>query len=539
MPNWKKVVTSGSAAELSTLSLTGLSAQNSETDVLTINTSNVIGSRQLGSNAFNSTAFTTNTGTVDTTGTPANNQIAIFTDSNTIEGDANFTWDGNKIFLANGKHIQFTDQQGTFPSSTDSKFKWLLNNDSYEHFAYQPASDQIDVVFKITDNVGSTDRYVFWIDDYKGEKYDAYPLYMDGNNFIVNHKQKYNSGTARSNNVDFYIAASGSTSHTTNPVMKADVSLNRVGIGTNSPDELFDVAGTARFETGVVEGTIYVGDNIQHWGDGGTGVYFDTDEVQIQTDGGTTRATIDADGLDVNGSITVSGTVDGRDIASDGTKLDGIESGATADQDLSTYQLRPSEGAFVNGDKTKLDGIAASANNYVLPTNLAGDDINIDTGALTGATVISDLDFNITTNTSGLVTDANAAVSTRTLTAANLSLGSSDDVTFGSITISTGKIDYGTNTDVDTGTENVATATGAEAAFFDYVVKNSTNIRAGTITAATDGTNVEYNEVSTVDLGSTSDVKLKVVLSSGDLILQATAASDNWNVSSFVRYMAL
>jgi hypothetical protein len=32
------------------------------------------------------------------------------------------------------------------------------------------------------------------------------------------------------------------------------------------------------------------------------------------------------------GNVTVSGTVDGRDIAADGTKLDGIESGATADQ---------------------------------------------------------------------------------------------------------------------------------------------------------------------------------------------------------------
>jgi len=284
MPNWKKVVTSGSAAELSTLSLTGLSAQNSETDVLTINTSNVIGSRQLGSNAFNSTTFNTVIGT-----------------------DSDITTSGATV---------------------------------------------IDDIY-MTDGVIS--------------------------------------------------------SHTTRTLTLANL--------------------------------------------GYTG--------------------------------------------------------------------------------------ATDANNYVLPTNLAGDDINIDTGALTGATVISDLDFNITTNTSGLVTDANASVATRTLTAANLGVGSSDDVTFGSITISTGKIDYGTNTDVDTGTENVATATGAEAAFFDYVVKNSTNIRAGTITAATDGTNVEYNEVSTVDLGSTSDVKLKVVLSSGDLILQATAASDNWNVSSFVRYMAL
>lgn len=176
---------------------------------------------------------------------------------------------------------------------------------------------------------------------------------------------------------------------------------------------------------------------------------------------------------------------------------------------------------------------------YVLPTNLAGDNINVDTGALTGATVISDLDFNITTNTSGLVTDANGTVSTRTLTAADLSLGSSDNVTFGTVNVGDATIDGGTNADVDTGTENVATATGAEAAFFEYVVKNSTNVRAGTITAVTDATNVEFNEISTVDLGDTSDVKLKVVLSSGDLILQATAASDNWIVSAFTKWIRL
>jgi hypothetical protein len=77
-------------------------------------------------------------------------------------------------------------------------------------------------------------------------------------------------------------------------------------------------------------------------------------------------------------------------------------------------------GVMTTAMHDKLDGIAANANNYVLPTNLAGDDINIDTGALTGATVISDLDFNITTNTSGLVTDANASVATRNLTLADL-----------------------------------------------------------------------------------------------------------------------
>jgi len=62
---------------------------------------------------------------------------------------------------------------------------------------------------------------------------------------------------------------------------------------------------------------------------------------------------------------------------------------------------------------------ATDANNYSHPT-FAGDDISVDTGALSGATVISDLDFNVTTDTNGHVTDANGTVSTRTLTLADL-----------------------------------------------------------------------------------------------------------------------
>jgi len=75
---------------------------------------------------------------------------------------------------------------------------------------------------------------------------------------------------------------------------------------------------------------------------------------------------------------------------------------------------------FTTADNSKLDGIASSANNYSHPTNYAGDDFSIDTGALSGATVVSDVDINVTTDTSGHVTDANGSISTRTLTLANL-----------------------------------------------------------------------------------------------------------------------
>lgn len=62
---------------------------------------------------------------------------------------------------------------------------------------------------------------------------------------------------------------------------------------------------------------------------------------------------------------------------------------------------------------------AAGTVNYTHPT-FNGDDFSVDTGALTGATVVSDIDINVTTNTDGHVTDANGSVSTRELTLADL-----------------------------------------------------------------------------------------------------------------------
>jgi len=49
------------------------------------------------------------TGFVDTTGTPANNQLAIFTDSDTIEGDSDLTWDGSTFTITGYNRIPNTD----------------------------------------------------------------------------------------------------------------------------------------------------------------------------------------------------------------------------------------------------------------------------------------------------------------------------------------------------------------------------------------------------------------------------------------------
>ena len=70
-------------------------------------------------------------------------------------------------------------------------------------------------------------------------------------------------------------------------------------------------------------------------------------------------------GIDVTGNITVSGTVDGRDVASDGSKLDGIESGATADQTAAEIRTlvgsASNSNVFTDALLSKLNGIESGA----------------------------------------------------------------------------------------------------------------------------------------------------------------------------------
>ncbi len=70
--------------------------------------------------------------------------------------------------------------------------------------------------------------------------------------------------------------------------------------------------------------------------------------------------------LSIN-NLVVSGTVDGRDVAADGTKLDGIEASATADQTAAEIRTlvesATDSNVFTDADHTKLNGIATGATN--------------------------------------------------------------------------------------------------------------------------------------------------------------------------------
>ena len=64
-------------------------------------------------------------------------------------------------------------------------------------------------------------------------------------------------------------------------------------------------------------------------------------------------------------NLITSGNVDGRDVSVDGTKLDGIETGATADQTASeiktAYESNANTNAFTDAEKSKLTGVETGA----------------------------------------------------------------------------------------------------------------------------------------------------------------------------------
>jgi hypothetical protein len=111
-------------------------------------------------------------------------------------------------------------------------------------------------------------------------------------------------------------------------------------------------------------------------------------------------------------------------------------------------------------------------------------------------------------------------------------------VTGTTFNVSNALLDYQENVNVDTGSPKVIgiiSKLSYDAVFFDYVVKNGSNLRAGIVMAVHDGTSVTYTDTSTSDLGDTSGVSFTVDISGNDLRLNATVTTDNWIIKALIR----
>jgi hypothetical protein len=122
--------------------------------------------------------------------------------------------------------------------------------------------------------------------------------------------------------------------------------------------------------------------------------------------------------INVTGNIAVSGTVDGRDVASDGSKLDGIESGATADQTAAQIltAIKTVDGAGSGLDADLLDGLSSASFATSAQGTLAANALPKSGGAMTGAITTNSTFDGRDVATDGAKLDGIAAGATNTVT---------------------------------------------------------------------------------------------------------------------------
>ena len=214
--------------------------------------------------------------------------------------------------------------------------------------------------------------------------------------------------------------------------------------------------GYVRVQT---DGVMEVGKYLDfHTADSGGGTDYD---VRITASSGA----IDIDGdltvddVTISGNLTVTGTVDGRDIASDGSKLDGIESGATADQtqsDINALGITAtglsgtpniSVGTIASGAITSSGDIDAAGDIYTGSSNSRFKENQLRFNA-SGASYI---DQATTGQTLYFRTSNNSSLDTTWLEA-----NSAGQATFGGNVIVEGNLTVsGTTTTIDTANLNV------------------------------------------------------------------------------------
>ena len=141
---------------------------------------------------------------------------------------------------------------------------------------------------------------------------------------------------------------------------------------------------------------------------------FDSSDYATAAQGTTADAALARSGGQMTGNITMSGsqTVDGRDLSVDGAKLDGIESGATADQTKSDIDAL--------GIAASTAGTLATARNIAVSGAVTGNanfdgsgDISIST------TATSDPTLTLSGDASGSATFTNLGNATLTVTVAD------------------------------------------------------------------------------------------------------------------------
>jgi hypothetical protein len=242
-----------------------------------------------------------------------------------------------------------------------------------------------------------------------------------------------------------------------------------------------------------------------------------------------------ADSLEVVGAVTASA------FSGDGSALTGL---------VTTLAITGSAGG-AEAINLKDSGLVVSASNGIAAT-VSGDTLLISASNAStsqkGVAVFNSTHFEVN---SGAV-----SASAITLNGSSVNLGGTLDLSLADVTdvgattddqvtLNGGAIIHGvlytsgsaTNVIGPVSNQVIASVAVAsyDAAHFDYVIKDGTNFRTGTVMAVWDGSTVVHTDTSTNDIGDTLDAVFDVDLSGGNARLKFSATSGTWTVKTAVR----
>jgi hypothetical protein len=192
-------------------------------------------------------------------------------------------------------------------------------------------------------------------------------------NSAVSNASNINAAVANASNINSVVYNATNINTTAANINDVNNFAARYRIGSSNPTSSLDVGDlffntsanelriyngtqwqggvTATGNLSQVSGSVFTGDNryndnikAKFGNDSDLQIFHNTTDSIINASGtgniklqdqGNTKLEITSTGVSTTGNLVISGTVDGRDVASDGSKLDGIESGATGDQTAS------------------------------------------------------------------------------------------------------------------------------------------------------------------------------------------------------------
>jgi hypothetical protein len=160
------------------------------------------------------------------------------------------------------------------------------------------------------------------------------------------------------------------------------------------------------------------------------------------------------------------------------------------------------------------------------------------TNQTSSMTVLSS-SYALTASFASQALSASFASTTTSASYAATSSYASNFVIGSTLTLDGTLIDYATVNSSIVGSNNLFTlSTGSyRGAFYKYTLYNGVNARSGEVMAVWNEGNVQYTDVSTVDLGSTSPATASVSIVSAEAQLNFQTNTSGWTIKSTVTYI--